>query len=511
MSGAVQFEDTLADSWQATGTDGAPNLQQVAADRLAAHRQRRAAAVAQEAEMESRTRQNRDAVRHAKREDLRRGASAVRDTVVARYQQRESYREFLAAEAERAISQAQAEADVAARSARAVAETQMALLDELDQINRPEPGPREQALAQRRAETRDELAHALADIVLGARELIDEPALLTVREATREEQAPRFAATLAPEAATREVSAGGLTVRLFEDMPSMPQRSAEAKPRRGSQRGDDLQTFHEFPSVHFDEGSAETLSALEEEIDFRRAPEFPRVAALEMQTIPGNLIEFPRELVAPRRARPRLAEGPLTDEVQEPQLRIFEVDAEQDAAELAPLEPNLMPEWQTLQLSGFEAEPAALANASDAQTHLALPLYTAPVERRLMSAAVDLCCIGTAWLAALACVTEVVGPGLRTVALPLAAVSGLGAFALFAVLYQLLFFSFADGTPGMRYARISLCTFGDGNPSRRAKRRRVLSSLLATCPLGLGIAWALLDNEKLGWHDRMSRMYQRAY
>ncbi len=60
-----------------------------------------------------------------------------------------------------------------------------------------------------------------------------------------------------------------------------------------------------------------------------------------------------------------------------------------------------------------------------------------------MSAAVDLCCIGTAWLAALACVTEVVGPGLRTLALPLAVVSGLGAFALFAVIYQLLFFSFA--------------------------------------------------------------------
>jgi len=25
------------------------------------------------------------------------------------------------------------------------------------------------------------------------------------------------------------------------------------------------------------------------------------------------------------------------------------------------------------------------------------------------------------------------------------------------------------------------------------------------------LAWSFLDDEGLGWHDRMSRMYQRAY
>ena len=63
----------------------------------------------------------------------------------------------------------------------------------------------------------------------------------------------------------------------------------------------------------------------------------------------------------------------------------------------------------------------------------------------------------------------------------------------------------------MRYARIALCTFGDGNPTRSAMRRRIVSTVMAACPLGLGLAWVLLDSEKLGWHDRMSRMYQRAY
>src|SRR6202000_2685257 len=43
----------------------------------------------------------------------------------------------------------------------------------------------------------------------------------------------------------------------------------------------------------------------------------------------ANLIEFPRELVAARKVRPRLAEGPLRDaEPQSGQLRIFEVEPE---------------------------------------------------------------------------------------------------------------------------------------------------------------------------------------
>jgi hypothetical protein len=42
-------------------------------------------------------------------------------------------------------------------------------------------------------------------------------------------------------------------------------------------------------------------------------------------------------------------------------------------------------------------------------------------------------------------------------------------------------------------------------------RRRVLAAVLAACPLGLGFVWAWLDDDSLGWHDRISRIYQRTY
>jgi hypothetical protein len=63
----------------------------------------------------------------------------------------------------------------------------------------------------------------------------------------------------------------------------------------------------------------------------------------------------------------------------------------------------------------------------------------------------------------------------------------------------------------MRCARIALCTFADENPTRPAMRRRILAILLSACPLGLGFLWAAIDEDRLAWHDLISRMYQRSY
>lgn len=500
MGSAVQVEEAEAVAWQATGTEGgAANLKQVAAERLAAHRHRRAAVAAEEAEMEARSRQMRESARQAQREGQRRGASMVRDAVKARYERRESYREFLAAEAERAIQQAQAEADVAARNARAVAEAQMQLLEELDRFELIETGPRAEAIARVEAETRGELAQALADIALGARELMSEPPLLTVVESAGQGRAA-IRPQGSDEPAVREISAAGLTVRLFEDMPSASSSMSGMSELRGSAPAG---------SIHFaDTGADEDLYMLEEEIAFRRAPEFPAATVLDTQPIPGNLIEFPRELVAPRRARPRLAEGPLREE-WEPQLRIFEVDALQATPETEIADAQAVPEWQSIMLESAHPEPRM--QASEAHSQITLPPQTAPLERRLMSAIVDGSIITAAWLCGAGAVAEIAGTALRGLPLPSLAAVGLGSLGMFAVLYQVLFFSLSESTPGMRWARIGLCTFGDSNPTRKAMRRRIFSTLLAACPLGLGLAWVWMDNDGMGWHDRMSRMYQRAY
>ena len=453
MSSAVQrrdttevldFEATAEPARQIPGTESA--LKQAVAERLAAHRSRRAAEQEQAAQVNQ---------RQGSGSPSQRASARVRDAVAARYQQSVSYREFLAVEAERALQQAQAEAEVATRNARAVAEAKIQLMEEIEQWNR--------------SESSEETSGELSDIARDSRELIREDAL--------------------DAEVSRERASSGLSIQLYEDVPAVP---VVAWTRQTTEI----------------DGSEEELRALEQEIEFRLAPE-QDTYVVDALPIPGNLIEFPRQLVAPRKARPRLAEGPLREDAPvEPQLRIFEVEAEQISME-AVVEPTAAPEWQSLLLEPSAA--AAPATPLNAQLQFTLQPQTAPIELRLMAAAVDLFWIGMGFISFTAVAVEVAGQSVRLLPLPLAGASAMGVLLALYVLYQMLFCSLNGDTPGMRYARISLCTFGDRNPTRKAMRRRVLATLLAACPLGLGLAWACLDEERLGWHDRMSRMYQRAY
>ena len=463
----LDFETSSEVAPAAAGTESA--LKQVVAERLAAHRSRRAA----EQQLAAQVGQ-----RQGSGSPSQRASTRVRDAVAARYEQSVSYREFLAVEAERALAQAQAEAEVAARNAQAVAEAKMQLMEEIEHWNRAESHEelvREIARNEQKAEARGELAHAIADIAMGAKELIqEEPRNSWLQEAE----------------ARSEGFSGGLSIQLYNDAV------APVKPSQWN------------TSKSAIDASEDELLALEQEIEFRLAPE-QDTYVVNALPIPGNLIEFPRQLVASRKARPRLAEGPLREDAPaEPQLRIFEVDPEQIS--LDPIvETSAAPEWQSLQLESTTA--VAPAMPLNAQLQFTLQPQTASVELRLMAAAVDFFWIGIAFVGFAAVAVELAGHSLKVLPKPLVGASAAVVMLVLYVLYQMLFFTLSGDTPGMRYARIGLCTFGDRNPTRKAMRRRVLATLLAACPLGLGLAWACLDEERLGWHDRMSRMYHRAY
>jgi len=456
----------------ATGAEG--GLRQAVTERLAAHRDRRAVAQAMPAQ----------AIPREDGNGSRRAVSRVREAVAARYEQSVSYHEFLEAEAERALQQARAEAEIAARNAVAMAEAKMQLMAELEHWNCPLPGPREVV----REEAAGEMLEVQPPEPMQVEPMQVEPMqvepmpLETVSEARVEVVADEQK----PEPA-------GLTVQLYDTV--VPDPSNELKAGEALAAG-------------VAEAVDEELLELEQEIEFRLAPKH-ETYVVDALPIPGNLIEFPRQLVAPRKARPRLAEGPLREDAPaEPQLRIFEVEAEQISVAPA-ADSNAAPEWQSLLLDATTA--AAQTTPIHAQLQFTLQPQTASLELRLMAAAVDLFWIGAAFVSFAAVAVELVGQSLRLLPKPLVGASAAGVLVVLYVLYQMLFFSLTGTTPGMRYARIGLCTFGDRNPSRKAMRRRVLATLLAACPLGLGLAWACLDEERLGWHDRMSRMYQRAY
>jgi uncharacterized RDD family membrane protein YckC len=226
----------------------------------------------------------------------------------------------------------------------------------------------------------------------------------------------------------------------------------------------------------------------------------------EVEPLAVNLVEFPRELIAARKMRPRLAEGPLRATLEETehdlsQLRIFEV-APESISQTVSIGAKPV-DWSPIRL---DTEPASSVEAPVASE--AIPIQSATVEDRIMAGIFDLALIVAAFavfiLVFVACTTH---PPTGRSAL-LAAGFVLGGFC---VLYQYLFFKFAEGTPGMRYAKIALCTFDDENPTRQAMCRRVFYLWLSAAPLGLGFLWACFDPDRLSWHDRLTRIYQRSY
>jgi uncharacterized RDD family membrane protein YckC len=221
-----------------------------------------------------------------------------------------------------------------------------------------------------------------------------------------------------------------------------------------------------------------------------------------VEPLATNVIDFPRELVASRKLRPRLAEGPLSVEDEKSQLRIFEVSP-QSISQTASVGPAK--DWAPIRLDPpAESTPRNQKHARAEE----IPLQAAPLEDRIMATIFDFALIVAAFalfvLVFAACTSH---PPAGKPALLGASIILLG----FCLLYQFLFFKFAGCTPGMRYARIALCTFDDENPTRKAMCRRVWFQLLSAAPLGLGFAWAWFDTDRLGWHDRMSRIYQRSY
>jgi uncharacterized RDD family membrane protein YckC len=81
------------------------------------------------------------------------------------------------------------------------------------------------------------------------------------------------------------------------------------------------------------------------------------------------------------------------------------------------------------------------------------------------------------------------------------AAAGVTAFYLF------LYTCYVAETPGLRWTGLRVLDY-DGEPPRAEQRlMRALGSLLSGAALGLGYLWALVDEEALTWHDRMSRTY----
>ncbi len=139
-----------------------------------------------------------------------------------------------------------------------------------------------------------------------------------------------------------------------------------------------------------------------------------------------------------------------------------------------------------------------------APADIEVPLQVASLPQRVFGGLVDFIIV----LAATAVFGEIVVKICTTIAFS----KGMLALALavpcvFWLSYQYLFLVYAGRTPGMRAARLALIGFESEAVSQHRRRWRALAMVLSCISLGMGFVWAMVDEDTLTWHDRISRTY----
>jgi uncharacterized RDD family membrane protein YckC len=223
-------------------------------------------------------------------------------------------------------------------------------------------------------------------------------------------------------------------------------------------------------------------------------PEPPRPSE---STLPGSESGLVSEQNAPPEGA-RIIEFPRSDSASLPSAdRLPEPMVESPRILEAPETTPPLPGLGGIILDSEEDEP-------EAHPEFEIPLQTAPVQHRLLAAACD------GFIVTLACALFAFILFKFAAALPpFPQLFGLGVgiSSTLWISYQYLLLGYTGSTPGLRLARLRLCSF-DGTPvKRRTRCWRVLASILSGVSLGLGFAWCYLDEDALCWHDRITQTY----
>jgi uncharacterized RDD family membrane protein YckC len=231
-----------------------------------------------------------------------------------------------------------------------------------------------------------------------------------------------------------------------------------------------------------------------------------RYAEITMKTDAPKIIRFPRPAPVPMPAMQEITLEELELAAPIPEApRIVEAYVEAELPEHLPAAPAMKEARQMELLPSFAdigLEPAQPRLEEELE---AIP-QPAPLSQRVFAGVVDggivFCASGLCALTFLKLAEEV--PQSR---LTLAFAMATGG--IFWLVFQYLFLLYAGTTPGMRVLQLELCNFEGNRATPFARKCRALASALSGFSAGLGYAWAFIDEDGLGWHDRISQTHLR--
>ncbi|MBL8233567.1 MAG: RDD family protein [Bryobacterales bacterium] len=228
------------------------------------------------------------------------------------------------------------------------------------------------------------------------------------------------------------------------------------------------------------------------------------VAEEPMVTEPGQGSLFPRP-EAPREKIVRMkAQLPLPEQAQAPKPEAPRREALQRAggriAREAPKQTTASQPQQ--EFAFFNPDPQRVVRVETSSIYCKAPVAM-PVHR-MIATAVDTAMVLLS-LGLFLGMAQLVGMSFG-VSKPYLIGYGAGA-VLMVVLYRLLWCVAEMDSIGTRAAGLKMLNFDGEVPDRRQRLLRFAASLISIGPAGLGLLWALADEEKLTWHDHISKTF----
>ena len=215
---------------------------------------------------------------------------------------------------------------------------------------------------------------------------------------------------------------------------------------------------------------------------------------------PEALIVAPPE--RPKRRQHRIIEFPRLFSLERTETSSDELAEKLDKPRILDVPEET--EQIVLPLADISLEMQQQAEEAAPQREFELPIQVAGISQRVFAAMADSMIVLFA-TAVFAGIALNLAKGVQHDKLTLLA--GVLVPVVFWALYQYLFLVHAAGTPGMKMAQLRLATFHGHGTNRGLRRTRDLGMVLSLVSAGMGFGWALVDEDTLCWHDRISKTY----
>jgi uncharacterized RDD family membrane protein YckC len=225
---------------------------------------------------------------------------------------------------------------------------------------------------------------------------------------------------------------------------------------------------------------------------------FPRTQPAYVPTVEEVMLDE-LEQAAPAPESPRITmeayeTGPM--ELQEQEIEPVEIEPVARPS-LRGQQMDLLPSFDDIQL---EPEEARIDHDDEV-----IP-RPAPMQQRLVAGVVDVALVFLA-TGVFALTFVQVAEGIPHSSMTMVCMFAAGG--IFWLVFQYIFLVYRRATPGMNFAGLELCTFEGKATTMFERQCRAAASALSGFSMGLGYFWALVDEDRVGWHDRISRTHVR--